>query len=79
MKSSIEERYGSKSDVTRYVWDHRGVRRLPSRGENGWVNAINRFIKVTINPDSVQYGYMYENSNTNSVSLQILDNLIVGL
>ena len=48
MSCSIEERYGSKSDVTRYVADHHGLRKLPTRGEKGsWMNGVNRFIKVS--------------------------------
>ena len=44
---SFEERYGTKSEVTRYRVDYHGVRKLSGQNDKGLVITANRFIKVS--------------------------------
>ena len=44
---SFEERYGTKSEVTRYRVDRHGVHKLSSQSDTGLLIGVNRFIKVS--------------------------------
>ena len=60
-EGTIEERYGSKSEVTSYVFDHHGVRKSFSRRDRdgGLLSAANRFVKVSERFNTLNKSFWY--------------------